>query len=230
MKEAVTMPANDDDDAQAVARSAATVRDPAAARLLADGRTGLYLGCFLQRETSVAEAAERFGIAPARMAYWVKKMQALGLVRPAGKSAATGSRSQMRYTATAPAFCVPRASVGVALWRDMAELHTRQAWNKVIDSSLHSQRDAARACLWLYRRASDGSVWRIFGPAPAMTADDGVLVNYGLLLLVPQDYRALQDELNRTIARYHRLSCEPRSQSAQRLKVWYTVAANELAA
>jgi hypothetical protein len=53
----------------AAALGAAIVRDEAAARFLADGRTGLMVGCFLQRETSVAEAAQRFSMPPARMAY-----------------------------------------------------------------------------------------------------------------------------------------------------------------
>jgi hypothetical protein len=205
------------------------ITDEAVARFLADGRTGRLIGLFLQRECSVADAARRLGLPHARMAYWVNKMLALGLLEPLGKARGAGTRSQMRYTCRASAYCVPRAAVGLGVWRDLVELFTRDAWQKVIDSVVHSHRDADAACLWVYRDPQNGSFWRVFNRSPLMTADDGTLVNYGSMVLTADDYHALQHDLNRLIRTYYDRSAVSRSAGdAQALiSVYYAVAANQ---
>lgn len=205
------------------------VTDETVARFLADGRTGRLIGLFLQRECSVAAAAQRLGLPHARMAYWVDKMLALGLLEPLGKSRSAGTRSQMRYTCTASAYCVPRAAVGLGVWRDLVDLFTRDAWQKVIDSVVHSQRDAEEACLWVFRDPVNGSFWRVFHRLPVMTADDGTLVNYGSFQLTADDYRSLQQDLDRLIRSYYDRSMASRNAGGPQplLNIFYAVAANQ---
>jgi hypothetical protein len=205
------------------------VTDEAVARFLADGRTGRFIGVFLQRECSVADAARRLGLPHASMAYWVNKMLALGLLKPLGKARGAGTRSQMRYTCSAPAFCVPRAVVGLGVWRDLVELFTRDAWQKVIDSVVYSHRDADAACLWVYRDPVNDSFWRVFDRMPAMRADDGTLVNVGSIQLTAEDYHLLQQDLNRLISSYYGRSaaCRKAGGAQNLLSIYYAVAANQ---
>ena len=163
------------------------------------------------------------------MAYWVEKMLALGLLEPLGKTRGASTRSQMRYTCRAPAYCVPRAAVGLGVWRDLVELFTRDAWQKVIDSVVYSQRDPDANSLWIYRDAGNGSFWRVFAHAPVMGADDGTLVNIGSMQLTADDYRALQHELNQLIRSYYDRSRASVSAGGPQplLNIYYAVAANQ---
>lgn len=208
--------------------SAQQVTDEAVARFLADGRTGRLIGCFLQRECSVTEAARRLDLPYPRMAYWVGKMRSLGLLEPLGKMRSADTRAQMRYTCSAPAYCVPRAAVGLGVWRDLVALFTRDAWQRVIDSFVHSQRHGDAACLWVYRDPQNGSFWRVFDRAPMMTADDGTYVSFGLMVLTPHEYRQLQQDLDRLVRSYYDRSAAHRESgpASGLVNVYYAAAAN----
>jgi hypothetical protein len=215
-------------DAAAV-RDAKVVVDEAVARFLADGRTGRFLASFLGRERSVAEAAQYHGVAPARMDYWIKRMLVLGLIKPVGKSAGSRTRRQTHYTATAQSFCISRSRIGFALWRELIELFTRHVWGSVVDSVAHSSRYANQACLWVYRDPDTQAFWRVFGGLGSeMSADDGTMLNFGLVYLTPELYRAMQQEVNEVALRYMSLSERDQTKRASCVKTWYVVAVNQM--
>lgn len=203
------------------------VTDEAVARFLADGRTGRFLGLFLQKECSVADAAQRLAMPHASMAYWVNRMLALGLLKPLGKARGAGTRAQMRYTCTAPAYCVPRSVVGLGVWRDLVALFTRDTWHRVIDSAVYSQRNAEAACLWVYRDPGNGTFWRVFHRLPEMTADDGTMLNIGSMMLSVPDYHQLQYDLNALMSSYYERSKVGRNAGVPLVSVYYVAAANQ---
>ena len=76
------------------------VTDPAAVQLLWQPRRRLHLRPFLGRSASLAEAARLLGLKKPAMAYWIRRLLALGLIEPAPPGRERG-RDVPRYRCVA---------------------------------------------------------------------------------------------------------------------------------
>lgn len=105
------------------------IRDPDAAALLVHPKAVVALAPFLEHERSLSEAAVLAGLKLPTMSYWVKRLQAAGLLQQTRTQARTGSPIRF-YRSVAPAFDVPFATLPPALVeafrrRNSAELERR---------------------------------------------------------------------------------------------------------
>ena len=96
-----------------------------AARVLADASKRRYLSPFLGRTRRLTEAARELGVSPARLAYWVRRFLALGLLKQVGRG----------YRSTAEAYFVPFEASPAAL--------SRPRWASLSSLASHSESPAA---------------------------------------------------------------------------------------
>lgn len=94
------------------------VEEPGSARALISAKTTNFLIPFMLAEHSTASAAKELKVRLNTMAYWVGRLQQMGLVQPTCLKK-RGGRAVQHYRASADAFFVPFARMGAASLEDI---------------------------------------------------------------------------------------------------------------
>lgn len=164
--------------------------DPAA-RVLADARKRQFLAPFLGRTRRLGEAAAELGVTPARLAYWVRRFSALGLLVPAGRG----------YQSSAPAYFVPFSASPDADLAAWLERELREAHRELLAAFGRSLEAGDYRGLLVFRDPAGTAVSALArGPR-----DPGPLAPFGVattLYLSPAEAEALKAELRAFWARY----------------------------
>lgn len=130
------------ENAAAAATSGYRVTDPAQARLLTDPVARDFLGPFLGRTASVAEAAAELGAAQNTTLYRVRTLLRAGLLRQVGERRRAGRPIKL-YRSSHDHYFVPFAATGYDTLEDRLRAQGRPIWDGLIDAyaaALHGHR------------------------------------------------------------------------------------------
>ena len=190
-----------------------TVADPAAARFLLDPDRLRFLRPFMRSEQSTSAAAEALGVAVKTMAYRVKRMEALGLLRCTGERRRPG-RPVRLYRAPRTLF-IPFAVVPQGDLEEMVEALLRTPQRQLVAGLVRSLADGERDLhRWGWRLALDAEERLSIRPASnargdeqlfqKLLTDEGPAVYVGNvpLRLDHAAAKALQRELLALVERY----------------------------
>ncbi len=160
--------------------------DPAspAARVLADASKRRYLSPFLGRTRRLTEAARELGVSPARLAYWVRRFLALGLLKRVGRG----------YRSTAEAYFVPFEASPAAGLSEWLASELKDAHRGLLSAAGRALEAEGYRGLLVFR-GPGGSVTSALARAPD---DPGPLAPFGVaatLYLTPGEAETLKKEL-----------------------------------
>ncbi len=194
----------------------AVVSDPAAARFLLDPDRLRFLRPFMLGERGTAAAAAALDIAVKTMAYRVKRMESLGLLRCTGERRRAGR--PIRLYRAPRTFFIPFAAVPKGDLEEMVESLLRNPQRQLVAGLLRSLGDTEHDLhRWGWRLSLDGDERLSIRPAPnvrddeqlfhKLLADDGpaLLVGNVPLKLDHAAAKALQRDLVALAQRYDRL-------------------------
>ena len=182
------------------------VNDAAVAELLWHPARRRQLAPFLGRSSTLAEAAAELGMGKPAMSYWIKRLLALGLIRPRGTTRLQRGRAVVQYRCVA----------------DCLRLSLRDAplssYEAIVDDSSALLREQTRQALgqalqrqsrWLEMRLQAHpatGMGIVVAPCGEGMPPDDCLHYWGRLWLAPEEARALRDELDRLWDRFSALS------------------------
>ncbi|MER3443745.1 MAG: transcriptional regulator [Meiothermus sp.] len=183
------------------------VRNPLAARILADPDVALWLKPFMKAELSVKEAAETLKVPLQTLHYRVEQMVEAGLLEVVGLEARRG-RPIKRYRATATGFKVPLDLIPPRMLED---LESAVFWSRQLQEGLERTRRLPKYRDHLTVYLNEHGLM-IFGSShekvrPKLLGDDepAVLSLWTIgLHLTREDAKALQAELWEIYQRYHK--------------------------
>lgn len=186
--------------------NAHVVRDPEAVALLLDGKRGRYFEPFLGQDRTVPEAASACGLRANAMSYWVKRLEALGLVRCSGNRV-EGGRPVRTYRSVADQLVLlPPAAVSVP----SDELYRREwdpLWDRFVRAAVETSLELAdvwAACIYVdaqgKTRRDNFPRWQLDTSLPPVSLVG--MNNWGRLHLTRADAEALQGELEALLERY----------------------------
>lgn len=188
------------------------VTAPAAAALLIDTRRNRWLHPFLGRCCGVTEAARQLGVGKSGVAYWVRRLSAAGLLRPATDA---DGRSGWRSTADRLVVALsdaPQDSDAAILGAQLDPGYTQ-----IKQALLHAAQRHPSPWQFVLER-QDGHVHQRLTPMRGTLRHARIVNQRAVLHLSDSDARALQDDLMALHERYVRLS-RPDS-GRRRLLTW----------
>jgi len=167
--------------------------DPAspAARVLADARKRRFLSPFLGRTRRLSEAAQELGVSPSRLAYWVRRFLALGLLE----------RVERGYRSTAEAYFVPFEASPAAGLSEWLAGELKDAHRSLLSATGRALEAKGYRGLLVFRGPGE-----VVTSALARTPDDpGPLAPFGMagtLYLDPTEVEELKERLKAIWATY----------------------------
>lgn len=176
--------------------------DPDVAAFISNRERGRHLDPFLAVERTVGEAALELGVSPQRMHYWVKQMEALGLLR-ALRSEVRGRSRTTIYRASADTYLVPLELLPTTDFETL-ELHFLPIWRRFLRSLASAGRRYAAGWVVRYGR-SDGLPAFHIEPSTPPVGDVPVLNAWARLKLAPATAVQLKIELEALLGEYMKL-------------------------
>lgn len=134
-----------------------TVSDPRAAAVLTDPNALEWLRPFIGCDLSVGEAARQEGVNPNTLYGWVKRLEAVGLIRVVREERRKG-RAVKRYRAVADAFFVPFSTTPYPTLEDaLATLD--KGWEQRLRSHVvKARQQAVETWGYLIKRHASGTL------------------------------------------------------------------------
>lgn len=175
------------------------ISDPEAARLLSDRARGRYLDPFLDREVTVAEAAEELGVSPQRMSYWVAKLERLGLIRHVRSELRGRSRTAV-WSSVAPSFSFPLELLPTDDLETL-ELYFQPVWRSFLRAVAATGRHYSAGWQVQLLRQNEQPAFHIV-PSSELPADIPLLNAWARLELSAEQALAFRVELEALLKRY----------------------------
>jgi DNA-binding transcriptional ArsR family regulator len=181
------------------------VTDPAAVQLLWQPRRRLHLRPFLGRSASLAEAARLLGLKKPAMAYWIRRLLALGLIEPVAPGRERG-RDVPRYRCVADRLRVSLAQAPLDS-HEAVFAETDALWQQRLRPALARcmARQSGQVDLVLHASDSAG-LGSTLETSPGAAPRDECVHVWGRLWLAAAERDALRAELDALFDRYAALS------------------------
>jgi predicted transcriptional regulator len=197
------------------------VSDPAAVELLWHQSKRIHLRPFLGRSCGLAEAAAMLGVQKTAMSYWIKRLLALGLIRPRGTET-RGGRQVPVYRCVADRLLLRLKDAPHASYEAVCE-DTSALWRQATTRALARSIERQAPWLDLSIQAGDAAGMGIVLAAHGAGAPlDDSLHYWGRFWLTADEAAALRNELDALWDRYAALS-DRTSKSARTLVHLVTV-------
>jgi hypothetical protein len=200
------------------------VTNPLARRFISERTSCRMLLHFVEKETTLAQAADFYKISKQRMSYWINKMLDLRLIKVVRTERAANGSQQAVYTSIAPKLRVRRTDITAAEWRETAALYTKGVWDDALDSAIYASRNSGIDALRIFRDKKTQTIFTYFGRNENMTGESDYCLNTGWARLNEADYRAFQKDIRELVERYTAKK-DPTGKG-----VFYVLCANEIPA
>jgi hypothetical protein len=184
-----------------------------AATFLVSGTHVDYLLPFFEKECSLSEAAKERGVSMAKMRYWIDKMEELGLIKHTKTVTRKGSPIKYYFRVAdeykVPLSCIPTESLEELLEQKERRL-VKRGYQYMAKAVVNHN------CEWYaHYYLENGNPTAKTKPEKGTAEDARVFSYWMMLLLKPEQSRALRSELRDIQVRYAALAIENSEQKAE---------------